>query len=89
MKFYWQSCGWLNEGGTEEVENTTFETESVSDNVRFFAGEDEDDDKALQVVVRMYVVQPKSLRACNIAFDPPKEANKSLSILTQDSLSKS
>lgn len=52
-----------------------------------YAGE-EDDENSLQVVVRMYVVHPKSLRGCIISFDPPCTAKKTLSIYSEDNLGK-
>lgn len=53
-----------------------------------FLGEEDDEEKSLQVVVRMYVVHPKSLRGCIISFDPPSEAKKSMSISSEDTLGK-
>lgn len=52
-----------------------------------FSGEEEDE-KSLKVVVRMYVVHPKSLRGCIISFDPPEEAKKTVSVFSEDTLSK-
>lgn len=52
------------------------------------SGEEDDEEKSLQVVVRMYVVHPKSLRGCIISFDPPSEAKKSISICSEDTLGK-
>lgn len=56
----------------------------------------EDADDELQqfvqaVVVRMYLVQPKSLQECHIAFQPPVtlgDASQKLSTLSHDSLCK-
>ncbi|XP_034237010.1 enhancer of mRNA-decapping protein 4 isoform X4 [Thrips palmi] len=52
------------------------------------AGEEDDEEKSLKVVVRMYVVHPKSLRGCIISFDPPEEAKKTMSIFSEDTLGK-
>lgn len=49
-------------------------------------GEEDDEEKSLKVVVRMYVVHPKSLRGCIISFDPPEEAKKTMSIFSEDTL---
>jgi hypothetical protein len=53
-------------------------------------GDDESQQFVQAVVVRMYLVQPKSLQECHIAFLPPGAVgDMKLSTLSHDSLSKS
>jgi hypothetical protein len=53
-------------------------------------GDDEPQQFVQAVVVRMYLVQPKSLQECHIAFLPPGAlGDMKLSTLSHDSLSKS
>lgn len=52
-------------------------------------GDDEPQQCVQAVVVRMYLVQPKSLQECHIAFQPPvtvEDMNQKLSTLSHDSL---
>jgi len=54
-------------------------------------GDDEPQQCVQAVVVRMYLVQPKSLQECHIAFQPPVtvgDMDQKLSTLSHDSLSK-
>jgi hypothetical protein len=54
-------------------------------------GDDEPQQCVQAVVVRMYLVQPKSLHECHIAFQPPvavRDMDQKLSTLSHDSLSK-
>lgn len=54
-------------------------------------GDDEPQQCVQAVVVRMYLVQPKSLQECHIAFQPPvtvEDMDQKLSTLSHDSLSK-
>lgn len=55
-------------------------------------GDDEPQKFVQAVVLRMYLVQPKSLQECHIAFQPPValgDMDRKLCTLSHDSLSKS